>query len=165
MAAKNPALEDILRKSELFTGLDAAEAAVVGSIAKSTSVRAEDPIFLLGQKAETIYVIETGRVVLTLPLRIHDTVREVTIQERESGSVIGWSAMVTPHRMTLSARALEDCTLLGFGRAELDDLFQQQPHLQLVTVTNLARIIGGRMAQLQALMLRDLQRWVDERYS
>ncbi len=165
MTAEKPASGDILGHSELFTGLDADEVAQVRSIAKCTSVRAEDPIFLLGQEAENIYVVETGRVVLTLPLKIHGTAREVTIQEKESASVIGWSALVPPHRMTLSARALADCTLLGFGRTELNELFHQKPRVHLVTVTNLARIIGSRLTQLQALMLRDLQRWVDERYA
>ncbi len=70
--------------------------------------------------------------------------------------------MIPPHRLTLGARSVEPSVIFSFDHAELRALFERQPRLKLVFISNLARVIGSRLCQLERILLRDLQRWVTE---
>ena len=152
-----------LLDSELFAGLGELEAAPVLEIAASLEVAAGGRVFLLGQDANSVFVIDRGRVALTLPLAIEGDAREVEVQQKDVRAVIGWSALVAPHHYTMSARAVDDCLLVSFSRSKMSEIFEQHPRINAVIQTNLARVVASRLTQLQAILVRDLQRWVSER--
>lgn len=149
---------------ELFSGLSDAELELVRGIGRKVTIESGREIFKLGEEATTLFLIEQGKVALTLPLAIRDVVRDVTLEEKEAGAAIGWSALVPPFKLTLNARATSDVVLLGLDRAPLAEVFECNQRIHLVTATNLCQLIAGRLALLEAIVLRGLQRWVTDRF-
>lgn len=151
-----------LAASELFSGLFAEELEQLQSIQRRAALEPGMTVFRFGEPAVSIFVVEAGRLALTIPLTIRGTSRNVTVQEKGPGSVVGWSAVIPPHLLTLGAHAVEASTVLSFDRGELEALFDRQPRLKLVVISNLAQVIAGRLCLLEGILLRDLQRWLSE---
>jgi signal-transduction protein with cAMP-binding, CBS, and nucleotidyltransferase domain len=156
---------EFLSSCELFSGLREDELETIQAIAKSRRFSASKQIFELGEPARSLFVIESGTVALTLPLKIREVTRAVTIEQAETGGVIAWSALVPPHKLTLSAVAVTDVCLLGLERADLAQIFERQPRIHGVVANNLCAVIADRLTTLKALLVRDLQRWVAEKHS
>lgn len=158
-AATKKAIQD----SPLFAGLEEADRVMLAAIARAHAVAAGQQIFTLGSDATTILLVERGTVALTLPLRIRGAVTDVTLEEMGAGAAIGWSALVPPYRYTLGARALTDARLIGLERETLEELFGRLPRVQRVLMTNLSRVVASRVTLLEAVLLRNVQRWVAEK--
>jgi hypothetical protein len=75
--------------------------------------------------------------------------------------MLGWSALVPPHRFTLKATAAVETELLSIPREDLMKLFSSRPEVGLVVLTNLAAIVGQRFQVFQTMWLRQVQRAVE----
>ena len=112
-----------------------------------------------------IVVLGAGTVGLTIPVPIKGSIDDVVLEEKHAGAVIAWSALVPPHRFTLGATAQTNVELHCFDRGTLADLFESHPRIHLIVIENLNRVIASRVALLEALVARDVQRWVAEKYA
>jgi CRP-like cAMP-binding protein len=101
-------------------------------------------------------------VELTFPLSFGGAVREVSVESKTPGSVLGWSALVKPHRFTLSARAAEKSELATFSRTDLLRVFEADPRVGCVVMQHIAEVVGRRLLQVEALWARELQRVVTD---
>jgi CRP/FNR family cyclic AMP-dependent transcriptional regulator len=154
-----------ISEAEIFTGLDAPEMTAFAAAALLRQYVAGERIFSLGDEARTLLVIGLGIVGLTIPVPIKGYVDDVILEEKLPGSVIAWSALVPPHRFTLGAKAKTDVELHCFDRDTLAALFEKYPRIHLVVTGNLNRVIASRVTLLEALVARDVQRWVAEKYA
>lgn len=154
-----------LEEFELFRGLDGAALAKLEAIAARQRFGAGTRMFNLGEEATRMLLIAAGTVHLTLPLTVRKSAHEVTIDEKGPGSVLAWSALVPPQKLTLGAVAATDVTVVGFERRALEDVFRNDRRIQLVVSTNLNQVIAGRVAVLEAQLIRELQRWVADRFA
>ncbi len=157
------ALESIAQ-AELFAGLSAAERESVAALARERKIAAGEVLFRLGDRADTFYVIRRGRVALTAPLVVKGEPKEARFQSLEPTRTLAWSALVPPHRATMSARGTTDVELLAFDRDPMLQLFAAQPAVGHVVMTNLARVIANRLHELLALWVREVQRNVSQTY-
>lgn len=152
---------DALRDSELFAGLKDDELALVGSVARSARVPAGTRVFGLGEAAQSVLLVQSGTVALTLPVVLRGETRDVTLEEKSDGAVLAWSALVPPYKLTLGATARTETVLVQLERTALERLFAERPALQARISMNLNTVIAGRFAILEALVIRDLQRRVE----
>lgn len=125
-----------------------------------TTLPAGSALFRLGAEADRLFVIERGRVNLTLPMRVAGRDEDVLVEERVAGQMVGWSALVPPHRFTLNATAPLETALVALPRAELLRHLAAHPAVGYTVVSNVAAIIGHRLQVLQAMWLREMQRTV-----
>lgn len=149
-----------LRAVELFGGLSEAQRLAVAQMSVERRVPAGEVLFRLGEPAESLYVIRRGRVDLTFPLQVLGESKEVRFQSLEAGRTLAWSALVPPHRLTMTARATTDVELLVLGGARLRALLAEQPALGHAVMSNLAGVVGARFHELLALWVREIQRSV-----
>jgi CRP-like cAMP-binding protein len=154
-----------LAAAEVFAGLTGDELEALRGIALLRQYSQGERVFSLGDEIRTLLVVTAGTVALTLPLQIKGQISEITLEEKGVGSVIAWSSLVPPYKVTLCAKAVTNVELNGFDRETLGRLFVEQPRIQLVITSNLNRVIASRLMLLEALVARDLQRWVAERFS
>jgi CRP/FNR family transcriptional regulator, nitrogen oxide reductase regulator len=164
MSADDALVTRALYDSPLFQGVDRDHLALLQKITTTLTVPAGAPIFLLGEDAASLYVIASGRVALQLPVVIRGKGADVTIEEKHAGDVIAWSALVSPHKLTLTARAIEETSLVALRRDDLRALFEEHAAIHQRIADNLCHVISSRVSLLEALLMRDLQRWVAERY-
>jgi CRP/FNR family cyclic AMP-dependent transcriptional regulator len=151
-----------LRQAPIFGELQDTEAAQLLAVARPQQCHKGECLFLLGDHADRLYVVLTGRVELTFPLSFGGAVRDVPVESRTPGSALGWSALVKPHRFTLSARAAETSELAAFLRTDLLRVFEAEPRIGYVVMRHIAEVVGRRLLQVQALWARELQRVVTD---
>ncbi|MBI5525289.1 MAG: cyclic nucleotide-binding domain-containing protein [Deltaproteobacteria bacterium] len=153
-----------LKASVLFSGLDSGQSGRLADIGRETAAAAGEFIFKIGTEADKLHIIISGSVELTFPLLVMGEIKDVRFQTLENGRALAWSALVPPHILTMSARAATDATLYSFTRDRVLALWREDPRMGLVVMTNLARVIGSRLHEAQALWVRELQRNVSETY-
>lgn len=145
---------------ELLTGLLPEQAAPVRALGVPVPLSAGHVLFELGAAADTLYVVDRGRIVLTLPLRIAGHEQHVVVEERLAGQALGWSALIPPHRFTLKATASLDSIVTAFPRGALLDHFAAHPEVGYAVMRNVAAVTGHRLQVFEAMWLREMQRAV-----
>jgi CRP-like cAMP-binding protein len=122
-------------------------------------------LFRLGGEADRLFVVERGRVALTLPMHIYDREQDLLVEECDAGQTLGWSALVKPHRFTLTAKALVETEVLVFMRDAMLDHFGAHPEVGYRVSRNLAALVGHRLQIVEAMWLREMQRVVKLTYA
>ena len=150
---------------ELLKGLTADEAGAIVALGARLTLPAGSVLFTLGGEADNAYAIESGRVSLTLPMQVGGREQDVLVEERTAGETVGWSALVPPHRFTLTAKTLIDSEVIAFSRTALLEHFASHPAVGLVVTRNLSAVMGQRLQVLQAMWLREMQRVVTLQYA
>ena len=145
---------------ELLRGLEPGDAAALVALGTRMTLPAGSVLFTLGAEADNAYAIQSGRVSLTLPMQVGGREQDVLVEERAAGETVGWSALVPPHRFTLSAKTLIDSEVIAFSRAALLEHFASRPEVGLVVTRNLSAVMGQRLQVLQTMWLREIQRVV-----
>lgn len=156
---------DILRESDLFGGLDDASLLRIAELAHERQVGAGQRLFSVGEPAEELFLVEKGLVALTMPVRVLGQVKDVTVEEKFAGSIIGWSALVPPHKFTLGAVTRLDTTLLVWSGVDLRSLLSEEPRLGHAAMTSLATIVGTRLQKVQAMWVRAVSRLAEQQAS
>jgi CRP-like cAMP-binding protein len=152
-------------QTDLMKGLSQDEAAQVMALGSKITVPVGGVVFDLGEHADRMFVVTSGRVTLTLPMQVRGAVEDVLIEERLAGETLGWSGLIPPHRFTLKATALVESELIAFPRASLLDHFASHPTVAYTVTRNVAAVIGRRYQVFQTMWLREMQRVVELRYS
>jgi CRP-like cAMP-binding protein len=152
-------------QTELLAGLHESDAAAIEKLGVRIALAQGNVLFRLGTDADRLFIIERGRVALTLPMRVLDREENVLIEERGSGQALGWSALTPPHRFTLTATALVETEVLALPRTALFRHFESQPEVGYVVARNVAAIIGQRLEIFQAMWMREMQRVVKLTYA
>jgi CRP-like cAMP-binding protein len=150
-------------RPDLLAGLSHDEAAALLALGSRVSLSSGDVLFRMGSDASTLYVVERGRIALTLPMQVRGREEDVLVEEKAPGQTVGWSALIPPYRFTLKAAAPLETELLAFTRSSLLEHFGQWPVVGYIVTRNVASVIGQRLQVLQAMWLREMQRVVDTR--
>jgi len=119
-------------------------------------------LFQLGDPAERLFLIERGRIRLTLPMQVRGRQEDVVVEERTAGQTVGWSALIPPHKFTLAATAPLETEIIALPRGELRKHFAAHPVVGYKITLNLAVVIGHRLQLFQAMWLREMQRTVEK---
>jgi CRP-like cAMP-binding protein len=152
-------------QADMLQGVSAADAARLTALGSRAHIPSGAPLFELGAEARDVYLIERGRISLTLPMRIGARQEDVMVEERTAGQTVGWSGLIPPHRFTLKASAQLDTDVIVLPRAPLLEFFEANPAIGYVVTRNLASIVGQRLQVFQAMWLREMQRFVETRSS
>jgi SulP family sulfate permease len=147
-------------QAELVSGLPDEVADAVTALGKVVRVPSGSELFHLGAPADVIYLVQRGRMALTLPMKVFGREENVLIEERTTGQTLGWSALIPPHRFTLTATAPLDTDVIAIPRAALLAYFEAHPDVAYAITRNVAEVIGQRLSVFQAMWLREMQRVV-----
>jgi CRP-like cAMP-binding protein len=96
-------------------------------------------IFNRGDFAESLYILEEGRVDLV----IHGKKRYAF--PIHPGYVFGWSALVEPNRYTAAAECIDESKVIKLDGTRLMHVFEKHPTEGLTVMKRLAGVIGTRL--------------------
>jgi CRP-like cAMP-binding protein len=148
-------------ESDLLRGLSPDDLNEALLLAEPGHFTAGEVIFEMGDPATKLYLVQEGRVDLTLPMTVGGKREDVTVEDRMPGQMLGWSALVPPYRFTLRAAAATETKVQAFSRDDLEGLFASRPEVGLLVMTNVAAIVGHRFQVFQTMWLRQMQRVVE----
>jgi CRP-like cAMP-binding protein len=152
-------------RHELLNGLSSAEAEQALSLGTRVIVPSGTSLFKLGDTADRLFLVERGRIKLTLPMRVRGREENILVEERGGpGQAVGWSALIPPYRFTLTATAtLYEAEVTALPREALLKYFAANPVGGYKIAFNLAVVIGHRLQLFQTMWLREMQRTVEWR--
>jgi CRP-like cAMP-binding protein len=133
----------------------------VSRLAGATVLREVDPgteITREGQLTEAFSIVLSGRVALRMLVPERGMVTILTV---EPGDVVGWSAIVPPHRGTATAIAIEPVLLLEMQGERLRTLLRADPALAASVYPRILQAVGRRLAatRMQLLDLFAREEW------
>lgn len=149
---------------ELLNGLTSVEASQVLELGTRIFVPRGTSLFQLGDPADRLFLVERGRIKLTLPMRLRGREEDIFVEERGPGQAVGWSALIPPYRFTLAAAAaVHDAEVTALPREALLHYFDANPIAGHKMAVNLAVVVGHRLQLFQTMWLREMQRTVELR--
>lgn len=151
-------MDSALRETPLFESMTGEQFDRIGSIASIRRLAPAEYLFMLGDRADHVYVVARGRVEVCFPLALEGTVKDISVESRERGKVFGWSALVRPYRFTLSARGAEPSEVVALPRQGLLEIFEEDPRVAYGFTRYISEVMSRRLVRMQALWARELQR-------
>ncbi len=103
-----------------------------------------------GDDTPLFAIVTRGRVALRMRVPERGPVTILTV---EPGDVVGWSALVQPHRATSTAVTLEPTTLLVFEPRMLRELLENDLALAATLYPRLLEAIGRRLTATRNQLL------------
>jgi CRP/FNR family cyclic AMP-dependent transcriptional regulator len=128
----------------LFEGLSESQLNDLITIGIETSIQKDQWIFQEGEDTQQIYVLKKGAVEL---LTTVDGIELPITILRSPADCFGASALVKPYKYSLSARGVEDGSLLAFNRVDLEKLIKQDHELGCIVQANLAKHFLERLKE------------------
>jgi toluene monooxygenase system ferredoxin subunit len=148
-------------RPDLLAGLAEEDAARVLALGTRSTLAAGAVLFNLGDAADSLFVVERGRIALTLPMNLRGQQQDVLIEEHGAGQALGWSALVPPHHFTLKAAALVESEVVALPRTALSEHLSAHPAVGYRVARNVSAVVGQRLQVFQTMWLREMQRVVE----
>lgn len=146
-----------IRYASIFDGLTEPEIREIANIAQEKRVQKGGRLFSRGDKADTLYIVKTGRFALTIGVRVFEAHDEIAIEEKVAGDALGWSALVDPFESFYSAYCTLDGSVAALPRGAFEALLASDAHLGFRFSRNLSQLIGSRFRALQDLWLEEVE--------
>lgn len=130
-----------LKESALFSSLTPLELKIVDRLMHERRFLADEIIFDEGEEGQALYLVMSGRVIISRHL---DAGREV-VAELSAGAFFGDLALLDNSPRNAQTRALDNCELAVFFRADFMGLMETDPVIGYKISLALARHIGRRL--------------------
>jgi toluene monooxygenase system ferredoxin subunit len=144
---------DTLRHCELLRGFSDE---LIAELAARATERFCDPgetIGAIDDPAENVYVVESGRVSLVLPL---PGGREIAVRDVGPGEVFGWMALVEPRRFVGTARCAHESSIVEVPAAEIESLLVRDPVRGYSVMQQVATLVAAWLRDTQAQLIAAL---------
>ena len=136
-------LDGALASGWFGAGLPDAARAQLAELAEMTSFAAGGPVGSLG-------TVVDGRLAIRLKVPGRDVVTVLTV---EPGDLIGWSALVPPHRATSTIVALEPTTIVAFDGSRLRAALDADPRLAAAVLPRVLDAVARRLTATRTQLL------------
>lgn len=134
--------EELLSKVPAFADLSIRELREIAQIVHKREYRSEEPVFSQGDPGLGMYIIQEGKVSITIADR--DGV-EKELAVLSAGDFFGEIALLDESPRSASAVCLTDCLLIGFFRPDLFEIIEKNSRLGIKIVLKLAEIVAQRL--------------------
>lgn len=129
----------VLRNVPIFKDLNIRELRAIERILHRRTYKADEVIFNYGEPGVGMYIIESGRIRITLGTE------QKLLALLDAGDFFGEMALLLETPRTASAIASEASNVLGFFQPDLFSLLQTQPRTGNKILHRLAQMIAERL--------------------
>ncbi len=146
-----------LPQSPLLRNLSAAQVRAVLQAARSRKVVRDSFLFQQGDPATTLYLLLTGRMRI---LQVTPDGQQVLLRVVTPGELCGSVGLLENTVYPTSARAVEECTALGWDIATMARLMERFPPLALNALRLLANLLQNQQDSYRELATERVERRV-----
>jgi CRP-like cAMP-binding protein len=139
---------ELLRRFNLFAGLDPAIFKEIAMMADEVAVQKGDWLYTEGEHADSLYLIVSGTVELTINLDNKGT-RHTELSRLVEGDVTGPSALLEPYVYTMGAVADTDGKVARIDAQALRELMHKKPEIGYTIMRGLAQALAQRLTDLR----------------
>jgi signal transduction histidine kinase len=137
--------KQLLAESQLFEELTDAELDKIVGLCREKVFKAETVIFSEGEPASRLYIVEDGRVVLEMSLRIGSkSGRHGVIDVITKGQAFGWWGGEA-YPLTMSARCVEKTKVIVIDAAGLWRLLEKEHSIGYKVMKRLVGVVSSRL--------------------
>lgn len=141
--------EELVRKLEAHPFLRGVAGEVLrrlATISREERFKPEALMFREGDAAETLFLLESGRVALELNVPGKGPTR---LESLRAGDIVGLSWLFSPYRWHLDARIIEPATVLAIDATILREWMNEDTTLGLAVATRLIRQLYERLERVR----------------
>lgn len=113
-----------------------------------------EPIFLQGDRADSMFLIKAGRVKLSKTLE--DGI-EITLDIRKAGDFLGENMLSEEIDYPVTAWCMEKTLICGFSKASFEKIVLDYPNIGLQVIRNLSATIASLTDRVGSLSLPNLE--------
>jgi CRP-like cAMP-binding protein len=147
-------LREFLKSIPDLQTLDNDDIDRLAQMAKRGAVKAGQPIDQQGKPAEKFYILETGRLGVTLDLDIGVSQKSYVVTTIGPGDMFAWSGLVGNPNYTAGSRAMTDCTFIEWQADKLKAEFEADARLGYVVMRAVAQTIASRLRAMQLQLVQ-----------
>lgn len=138
-----------LKENVLFQDLSSRELKLVMGTIHIRDYRPDETIFHQGQAGFGMYIIEEGKVSISLKKNpVVDTNEHTILTVLQSGDFFGELALVEEGgKRSASAVAVSDTKLIGFFKPNLLDIIERSPRAGVKIALRLNEVLGKRLIE------------------
>jgi CRP-like cAMP-binding protein len=141
---------EFLRGVGLFRNLSVEQLESVRSLVRLDERGAGEIVCKEGETAEDICVVIDGQVDLRYEMPSRKASSGHTVATIRPGKVFGWSALVSPHKTTLSSYSGDSrCKFYRISGQALLELFEEDTTVGYLCMSNLARLLAHRFLDME----------------
>lgn len=149
---------DIIQESHLFQGLSTEELQRLASISQEKTYEAGQYIFREGDRAQSLYILEEGKVILEMriaPLPERRPLPQATVDVVTKGEIFSWSALVEPYILILSAQAVDKCQVIAIDGSQLIELMDSDHTIGYGIMRRLSAVIASRLTHTRQTLISE----------
>jgi len=142
---------ELISRYPFFAGLEPQQLEILAKTAEGITTKVGESIFHESDELRYFYIVVEGAVGI---VREKEDKGDTVVSAVGPGHAFAWSALVSPHLATASAKALTDCWLIGFDRKRLMHAFGKDCRLGYRIMEKIIQISRDRLldARLESLV-------------
>ncbi len=141
-------IKGVLGKCQLFQGLTDDELDKIARLCREEVYEAGVTIFREGEAAKELYIVEDGKVVLEMTIRLGSgSGRQGIIDVITKEQVFGWSALGEQKSLTMSARCIEKTKAIAVDGECLRRLLEEEEGSGYKVMQGLTGVVSTRLTQ------------------
>ena len=141
---------DFLGTVQIFQGLNREQLAGIINFCEETEFKPGARIFEQGEEALYLWIVKEGRVDLRFEVAGGPPSEANTIASIAEAGAFGWSSFTSPNKYRLSGYCTgKSCKLIKVQREGLRQLFEKDPDIGYVVMSNVAAVVGTRFHEFQ----------------
>jgi CRP-like cAMP-binding protein len=136
----------ILKGHELFRNLTVEDVDRISRFAELRAFDKGDTIFLLGQKSDKVYILQSGTVYLRLPAEPEEF--RIVVAKLGDYDLFGLSPLLGSEVYTLEAQSASDCEVLAIDAQKFRSLLEDSAASGFYIMSEVARLYFERYVEL-----------------
>ena len=146
---------DFLAKVQIFQGLRREQLVEITKFCEEAEYAPDTKIFEQGEGAVYLWIVKAGRVDLRFEVAGRTSSEDNTISSIPQAGAFGWSSFTSPKKYRLSGYcANTPCRLIKVDREGLRQLFEKDPDIGYIVISNVAAVVGTRFHEFQEEAVR-----------
>jgi CRP-like cAMP-binding protein len=131
-----------VREIELFNGIASHIIDEIAEVASEETFPMGHVLFRKGDFADYLYILEEGAINITIQEQ-----KRISFPVNQLGRLVGWSALVEPHRYTATAECAKDSKVIKIDGGRLLRILEKHPREGMMIMSRLAGVIAARLVK------------------
>ena len=133
---------EVLKRCPMFRELDEEQLELIAGMATGEVYEVGESLGKQGRAQEKVFIVEDGLVGIYLEL---GPMMHRQIQAASNFELVCWSAILPPHRMYTTVRAIETTKVLALNGKELSQMCQTHPPIGCKMHRSVAQTVANRL--------------------